>query len=266
MKRLLYFAIMLLLISTLSACGSVKDVLHIKDSKNTVVKKAEVKKDPVAQESANADEVKEETQPQKPAPPPPLPDKVLLDAPLISQLPELPNGCEITSLTMLLQQAGIKADKMTLAKQMIKVPFNENGVHGDPNDGFVGNMYHGGPGFAVYHGPVANLAKQYLGSKVVDLTGEDWKAIEKELADHHAVWVIVNSAFKWLPPDYFQSWHTKNGDMEVTMHEHSVLVTGYDSEKIYFNDPLTNTKNKSVNKEDFIDAWKQMGSQAISYH
>ena len=34
---------------------------------------------------------------------PPLPEAVLLDVPVVYQWPEMPNGCEATALTMLLQ-------------------------------------------------------------------------------------------------------------------------------------------------------------------
>ncbi|GGE26244.1 hypothetical protein GCM10011391_00750 [Pullulanibacillus camelliae] len=189
-----------------------------------------------------------------------------IDAPLVKQLPELPNGCEVTSLDMLLQSAGIDVDKMTLADKMTKVPFEQNGIYGDPNDGFVGNMYHGAPGYAVYHGPVAKLAKHYLGKRVVDLTGSNWATIEKQLNKGKPVWVISNVQFRKLPDSYWQDWKTKHGTMKVTMQEHSVLLTGYDQDYVYFNDPLAGIKDRKVSKKNFEESWVQQHRQAVSYN
>ena len=194
-----------------------------------------------------------------------LPAKAHVSSPFISQLPQLPNGCEITSLTMLLQQAGIDVNKMTLARKMKKVPFVDDGYHGNPNIGFVGNMYHGAPGFAVYHGPVASLAREYLGSRVVDLTGQSWDMVEKQLAGGHAVWVITSVNFYPVPESAWQTWHTAQGDMRITFKEHSVLLTGYDDKHVYFNNPLLSQGNTAVNKQNFIKAWSQLGKQAVSY-
>ena len=195
-----------------------------------------------------------------------IPTSKQLNVKLVSQLPELPNGCEITSLTMLLQSAGVDVDKMTLADKMKKVPFEENGLKGDPNEGFVGNMYHGPPGYAVYHGPVADLAKQYLKDRVVDLTGSDWSKIEAQIIKGSPVWVIVNVQFRKLSDGYWEDWKTKNGTLKVTMQEHSVLVTGFDKDYVYFNDPLAGVQNRKAKKSDFKAAWIQQHSQAISYN
>jgi len=63
--------------------------------------------------------------------------------------PRLKNGCEMTSLAMVLNYHGVKVTKNTLANQVNKVPWMySNGLRGNPNLGFVGDMANG-PGLAV---------------------------------------------------------------------------------------------------------------------
>lgn len=201
----------------------------------------------------------------------PIKDSVLLEAPVIWQMPELPRGCEVTSLAMLLQHQGTYADKLTLAKEIKKNPAEyklANGkiYFGDPNEGFVGNMYtYTQPGLGVYHKPIAELAERYLPGKIKDLTGADFIELKTHLSDGRPVWVIVNTQFEKLHDSYFQTWYTPNGKVSVTTKEHSVLVTGYDKNYVYFNDPLSGEKNKKAPMQDFLDAWVQMGRQAITY-
>ncbi|MBP3040097.1 C39 family peptidase [Bacillaceae bacterium Marseille-Q3522] len=198
-------------------------------------------------------------------------EAVLLDAPLLSQLPELPRGCEVTSLAMLLQFAGADTDKMTLAAEIIKdeTPYSiVNGkiYYGDPNDGFIGDMYSlANPGLGVYHKPVTQLAEKYLPGRIKDITGADFQEIKIHLSDGRPVWVITNTSFEKLPDSYFETWHTANGTVTITYKEHAVLVTGYDNDSIYFNDPLANQKNKKAPIADFEKSWVQMGRQAITY-
>ncbi|WP_051291602.1 C39 family peptidase [Fictibacillus gelatini] len=197
--------------------------------------------------------------------------RVLISAPLISQMPELPRGCEVTSLAMMLQHAGKKVSKMTLAKKVKKDPTpyrvkNGKTYFGNPNTGFVGNMYtFSKPGYGVYHGPVFQLARTYLGNRAVDLSGKDFSTVIQYLDQKTPVWVIANTHFARLSPSYFKTWYTPTGKIKITMKEHSVLVTGYDNNYIYFNDPLANVKNRKAAKRNFIAAWEQMGKQAISY-
>ncbi|WP_071393780.1 C39 family peptidase [Bacillus tuaregi] len=198
-------------------------------------------------------------------------DSALVDAPIIKQMPELPRGCEVTSLAMLLQHAGVQVDKMTLAEQIKKEPSTyrkENGViyFGHPNDGFVGDMYsYHNPGLGVYHKPINNLAEQYLPGQIVDFTGADFHEVKVHLSDNRPVWVIINTAYSRLPDSRFQTWQTPSGPVKITYKEHSVLVTGYDKQYVYFNDPLTGEKNKKAPITEFEDSWVQMGKQAITY-
>ncbi|WP_394237292.1 C39 family peptidase [Niallia oryzisoli] len=201
----------------------------------------------------------------------PIKDRVLLDAPIINQFPELPRGCEVTSLAMLLQYKGIQTDKMELAEKVKKdsTPLKkENGMiyWGSPNNGFIGDMYsYSNPGYGVYHNPIKELAEKFLPGQIVDLTGKDFEELKIFLSQDIPVWIIINTTYKKLPDNLFETWQTPDGELKITYKEHSVLITGYDEQNIYFNDPISGEKNKKVIKEDFIEAWKQMGNQAVTY-
>lgn len=195
---------------------------------------------------------------------------VIIDAPLIKQYPELPRGCEVTSLAMLLQFAGENVDKMTLANEVKKdpTPYSVSGgkvYFGNPHDGFVGDMYNlQNPGLGVFHEPIRELAEQFLPGRIIDMTGSDFEKLKIPLSAEQPVWVIINTAYQKISEDLFQTWETPSGAVKVTSKEHSVLVTGYDDQFIYFNDPLTGIKNKTAPIQDFKEAWVQMGSQAIT--
>ncbi|WP_117169118.1 C39 family peptidase [Paraliobacillus sediminis] len=199
----------------------------------------------------------------------PIHDAFQIDVPVIGQYPQLPRGCEVTSLAMLLNYAGINVDKMELATEIRKdsTPYKETKQQiyfGNPNQGFVGDMYDlSNPGYGVYHEPIADLAKKYLNDSVHDFSGSSFDQILYYISQGQPVWVITNATFEKLAPNAFQKWETPQGPVSITMREHSVLVTGYDQEYIYFNDPLNATKRK-VSITSFEEAWIQMGRQAIT--
>lgn len=196
---------------------------------------------------------------------------VTLDVPLVAQMPELPRGCEVTSLDMLLLDAGFNVSKMTLASQVKKDPTPYSKVNGqvyfgNPYSGFVGDMYSfSKPGLGVYHGPIAELTNNYLPNRVVDFSGSAFEEIYKYLNNGKPVWVINNVLFDTVPSQYWYTWNTPTGKISITYKEHSVLITGYDSSYIYFNDPLAVIKNRKVSISAFKRGWEQMGKQAISY-
>ncbi|MFS0655187.1 C39 family peptidase [Bacillus sp. 179-C3.3 HS] len=190
--------------------------------------------------------------------------KKAMDVILYNQMdaPKLYNGCEVTSLAMLLHYSGYQdVTKNTLANEVKRVPLDYgNGLKGDPRDGFVGDMENG-PGLSVYHEPIYELAKSYAGDDVVDLTGKSVKkAIYQPLEEGYPVWVITTSTFQ--KTNNIETWNTPNGKIDVSFNVHSVVVTGYDDEYVYLNDPY-GQKNRRVNRDHFEDSWKQMGSQAI---
>jgi uncharacterized protein YvpB len=191
-----------------------------------------------------------------------IPNEIILDVPLLLQMdaPRLYNGCEVTSLAMLLQFDGLSVTKNELATKITRVPLNyQDGKKGNPNVGFVGNM-EDGPGLGVYHDPIFKLVHSYVNDRAEDLTKQPFSVVIEKLAAGSPVWVIITSSF--APTSEIKTWNTPQGPVEVTFKMHSVVITGYDQESIYINDPYGG-KNKKVNKENFIKAWEQMGSQAI---
>ncbi|MGG0205738.1 C39 family peptidase [Bacillus mycoides] len=194
-------------------------------------------------------------------------EKVMLsNVPLIQQLPELDRGCEVTSLAMMLQYAGVSVDKMKLANEIKKVNFMEDGVRGNPNEGFVGNIYtFSESGYGVYHGPLFQLAKKYLPNKAVDLTGKSIEESYKNVKAGHPVVMITNATYAPLDEDEFTTWETNSGDVSITYNQHCVVLVGYDKESVYIRDPLDDSLDVKVPRGKFEQAWVQMGSQAISY-
>lgn len=205
---------------------------------------------------SSADSTKESTKPTT--------TNAQIDVPLINQLdePSLFNGCEITSLAMMLNYADSQVTKNELAEAIPKVDYlDADGHYGNPNEGFVGDIYGIDIGYSVYHKPIYELAKQYATDKqVVDLTGEKFSQILQQLTAGNPVWVITTvpmSATKDM-----ETWQTANGTVDISWNVHSVLITGFSPSSVYVNDPY-GEKNKEVDRDDFEAAWTQMGSQAI---
>lgn len=197
-------------------------------------------------------------------------EKVLLDAPIISQKPELKNGCEVTSLAMLLQYTGINVDKITLAQEIKKdktpLELDKEGnikTWGNPNDGFVGDITGENKGFAVYPNPMIELMEQYMPERVVNLTNQPFDILIKsiDLKKPVIAWITVD--FKL--PDKYQEWKKNDQKIKASLDEHAVLLTGYDKNNCYINNPYNGLKNQQVNKDTFKSIWSAMGSMAISY-
>lgn len=200
----------------------------------------------------------------------PKQEKHIIKVPFIKQLPELPRGCEVTSLTMIFNYYGNNISKMQLAEEIKKdtTPYkkDENGrvYYGNPYEGFVGDMYNWDKnGYGVYHGPIAELGEKYFTDRAIDITGVEFEDLLKFIEEDIPVWVITNATYKSLPESEFELWHTPTEIVKITKRLHSVVLTGYDKNKVYINDPLYNKSNRSVNKEEFRLAWEQMGKQAV---
>lgn len=189
-----------------------------------------------------------------------------LNVPLIKQRPELPSGCEVTSLTMALRYHGTKVDKMTLAKKLpydqTKLVRNSNGsikIWGDPDVGFVGDPK--GNGYTINPKPLKRLLDQYR-SGGIDLTGKNFSEVERYVKQGKPVltWFTINYG---MPKDRY--WKTPAGKrIYAPTPLHCVVVTGFDTNYVYFNDPENSGgKDIKMSKGKFINIFNAMGNKAL---
>jgi uncharacterized protein YvpB len=179
---------------------------------------------------------------------------VILNVPVVRQNPELPAGCEATSLTMALQYKGIHVDKMTLARKM---PYTKTL---DPNKGYVGSPYNG-TGYTINPVKLQILAKAYR-SKSADMTGSSIAAIEKEVRAGNPVldWFTIGYVDVYDLHHYkYQNGHKYWWPQPL----HCIVVTGASSSNFYINDPLNGNKNHAITKTRFNQVYIEMGKRAL---
>jgi uncharacterized protein YvpB len=202
----------------------------------------------------------------------PLPPRALLHVPALAQLPELPNGCEITSLAMLLTAARHPVSKMTLARLEPRDPapavpgdagFGAVREWGDPEVGFVGSVFGRGIGYGIYHRPLARFLDRLLPGRAVDLTGNPFDDVLRQIADGRPVVVWATTTF--APTDDWVTWRARDTVVRATSFEHAVLLVGYDPSHVYVNNPLTGAAAQRVPRGPFIRAWMQLGRQALTF-
>ncbi|QQE79314.1 C39 family peptidase [Alicyclobacillus sp. SO9] len=198
----------------------------------------------------------------------PMTSQALIKVPAIAQLPQLKNGCEVTSLAMLLEFEKHPVSKMSLAaeepKDKTPLVMNQNQQivsWGNPNVGFVGSVTK--YGYAIYHGPLTKLVNEVLPGRGLDLTGMSFKDLEKIVANGTPV--EVWDTYNFAPTNSWVTWQSPEGMVHATWDEHAVLLVGYNKEDVYVNNPLKGgLAAEKVPIGPFIKAWDQLGKQAIT--
>ncbi|MFC5446957.1 C39 family peptidase [Paenibacillus aestuarii] len=183
----------------------------------------------------------------------------------LSQLPELPNGCEAVAATMLLNWAGVDVSKEEIANGLPKGPLpsiQEDGSWegANPQDVFVGDPFD--VGYGIYHKPVAELLERYLPGRIIDLTGSPLDKLLDTVKSGRPVLVWATEHMD--PPELKDEWVDPVGNLvDWYDPEHALLLTGWDDDNAYLNDPMTGGQ-EAYNLWSFKTVWEAMGSQAIT--
>ena len=180
----------------------------------------------------------------------------------ILQNPELPSGCEVTSLTMALNYNGYSVDKLTLADNFL--PKGEVGKT-DYNIAFVGNPRNNSS-FGCYAPVIVSTANKYLNSvgsskKAVNVTGSELENLFKYIDQD--IPVVIWATNRMKAPYISRTWYVDGKELSWKSNEHCLLLTGYDKNKnvVYTADPLRGNITYDLNL--FNQRYIQMGMQGV---
>lgn len=188
---------------------------------------------------------------------------VNLDVNVIYQLPELPTGCEITSLAMVLNYFGYNIDKETLAndyleKGTIGVDSYKKVFLGDP---------HSKSAYGCFAPVIVNSANKYLSDQQsdlhsFDLTGSELNELFEEI--RYGIPVIIwGSLNPNITIQYNQTWIVDSEILKWPANEHCMVLTGFDldTNTVTISDPLKGVCVYDYNS--FLEYYVELGRQAV---
>lgn len=180
----------------------------------------------------------------------------------ILQNPELPTGCEVTSLAIVLNYYGYDADKCVLATDYLKrADYGE----ADFSQAFIGSPESDG-GYGCYAPVIVECANKYLtqkGSikKAYNISGIEFEELYMFVDKGTPVIVWASMNLSDISPRVV--WQLNGKDIYWLTGEHCMVLTGYDRELgvIYVSDPLRG--NVTYTEERFKQVYNMLSKQAV---
>lgn len=189
------------------------------------------------------------------------------------QNPELPNGCEVTSLAMVLTAWGYPADKVTLADNCLPCEdfwFDEAGnrMGPDPDQAYAGDPASATGGWYCLEGAIVTAANAWIssnggGAQAQALTGLSREELEEfaQAAVPLVVWITRD----YQPVEYadYFSWQLPDGSTCTPYNDlHCVVLAGEEDGSYRIADPLNGWQ--LVDPETFWQSFSGMGCRAVA--
>lgn len=186
------------------------------------------------------------------------------------QNPELPTGCEVTSLTTVLNYLGYNVSKTTMADDYLpKLNFyrKDGKLYGaDFRTTFAGTPY-SNSSYGCYAPCIVETANKYLSQfrlhRAINVSGKDFTELESYLNNNMPVIIWVTSG-NLKEPKLTTKWTTPNEEkVQWLSGEHCVVLIGYDKVNgtVTVSDPLKGITEYPY--ELFETRYNQMGKQAV---
>ena len=169
----------------------------------------------------------------------------------ICQLPELPTGCEVTALAVLLQSLGYDADPVALARHYLPMQefYISDGLRfgADPDKAFAGSPFTA-DSYGAYSGAIEATANAYLTDKGSPLRARAYQSCDFELFSDMVkagkpvlIWVTIDLKESTVS----DSWFTLEGEQVCwRSNEHCMVLVTIDEQNgtVLCADPLKNTE------------------------
>ena len=176
-------------------------------------------------------------------------EHLIKDFPLIYQMPELPTGCEITAMTMVLHYYGYPVSKEVMASQYLptvssNLHYGEDGrLYGsDLREFFVGDPF-SEAGYICGAEAILTASNGYLQDQnssfqAIDKSGASAEKLY-ELVSRDTpvmVWVTIGMEDRRTP----EGWYTENGDyVDWSTNDHGAVLIGYTVDTVTIADPIS---------------------------
>jgi len=202
-------------------------------------------------------------------------DEQELDVPVVMQNPELPHGCEITSLTAVLNYYGLDVTKLEMAdhylpKQTISTVDGQR-FGPNPEQAFAGNPRDKAHGMYVFAAPIVKAAEVAIADKQADLrvtnkSGASKDEILQLVREGVPVvtWVTLDLSKPKTNSEKGWIYEGETVSHEAYMNLHAVVLTGHLGDKVVVMDPLKGFV--TYNADQFFKSYRDLGKQAVAVH
>lgn len=198
-------------------------------------------------------------------------ESIQLNVPHLSQIDyNLPNGCEATAATMLLQYWGLDISPTQFVDDYL--PCEQTSIRWgcrygpNPKQCYAGDPRSENNGWGCFAPVIVTALNRCLPSGYIakNVSGMSLASLQEQYLAHNipvAVWVTVDME----EVDKIIQWQSNDGEESFLYpaNEHCMVFTGCENDQYYFADPLKEEQTTAYASQDAVRAYNEMGMQAV---
>lgn len=188
----------------------------------------------------------------------------------LMQQPELPNGCEIVSLTAILNYYGYDVSKLTMADQFLpKQALYKQGrkLYGpDPYKAYAGNPRSKINGWYSFAPPIVEAANNYMATqkdklKAINISGSTKEQLLSYL--NNGIPIVIWITLDLSSPSLGGRWYLSDtGEYyKAYTNLHAVVLNGYKEDVVHVMNPLKGQVEYNI--DAFFKSYEEMGKHAV---